>query len=104
MITRRFVESYVNDDSHNLWYELGNKFSKRGLDVWLNDMGCMELSYDTDDGLESVILFTVWKAGSTTGFINVAKNGRVVGKVQIDTDSNLTGSIFKELNDIILGR
>ena len=95
------TEGYVSDDSHNLWVNLGYDIAAQlDCDVWLNDMGWMNLSNDAWN--DEITLYTRWDGDAGTADV-VAVNGReekVCGSCRFDVLN--TGKIIANLKRFVV--
>jgi hypothetical protein len=58
---KKVTEGWVSDESHSLWYSLANSLAHDlNCDVWINDIGWMELSKDEEQLIQ---IYVRWNGG-----------------------------------------
>lgn len=96
-IKRKMLTSFISDDSHNIWLNLAKEISeKTGMDIWINDLGYMEIYQDSEDLFYQ--LFIAWKG--EYGKLIMAKNGKEIHSMEIDINTNLVNTFnYKWFNE-----
>lgn len=91
-------EGWVSDDSHHLWSDLGYYLAKDlKCDVWLNDMGWMELSTDQ----WKVRVFIKWSHDSGEVMIFSPTNMKTASCGKCETDNIGKEHISGKIKDLL---
>jgi hypothetical protein len=85
-VKRKMLTSSISDDSHNIWLNLAKEINKKtGMDIWINDLGYMEIYQDNEDLFYQ--LFICWEG--EYGKLVMTKNGKKTHSMEIDINTNL---------------
>ena len=79
---KKVTEGWVSDESHSLWYSLANSLAHDlNCDVWINDIGWMELSKDEEQLIQ---IYVRWNGGRGELIVNKDAKEQKIGQCGTD--------------------